>query len=214
MGHTCPVSESSSASPVMGLRERKKLRTRATLRATAFELFRTQGYDETTVAEIAEAAEVSQTTFFRYFPSKEALVVEDDIDQFFMARVDELETLEGNVVTAIIRHALTVFASLDEGQRRGEAERLRLLTSTPSLRGAWLGEQERSIALLADTLSQRFGLDEFDARVIGGALMGASMASMSAVPADGSQDLAPRLERIAEVFEHLDRPARHTNRQP
>jgi AcrR family transcriptional regulator len=200
MGHTCPVSESSSASPVLGLRERKKLRTRSTLRASAFELFRKQGYDETTVAEIAEAADVSQTTFFRYFPSKEALVVEDDVDQLFLARMEELDNVEGNVVTAMLRHASVVFTSLDEGQRESESERLRLLTSTPSLRGAWLGEQERSIALLADTLSGRFGMDEFDARVIGGALIGASMAAMSA---EESLDLPARLERIARVFESL-----------
>ena len=205
MGHTGPVSESSSASPVLGLRERKKLRTRATLRACAFELFRAQGYDETTVAEIAEAADVSQTTFFRYFPNKEALVVEDDIDQFFLASVDRLDHVEGNLVTAMIRQALVVFEGLDEGQRAGESERLRLLMSTPSLRGAWMGEQERAIALLADTLTTRLGMDEFDARVVGGALMGASMAALSS--GDVSvEDLPARLERIARVFENLDAP--------
>ena len=207
MGHTCPVSESSSASPVLGLRERKKLRTRANLRTRAFELFHRQGYDETTVAEIAEAADVSQTTFFRYFPSKEALVVEDDVDQFFLARIDELDQAEGNLITAMIRQALVVFDSLDQEQRSGESERLRLLMSTPSLRGAWMGEQERAIEMLAQTLTTRLGVDEFDARVIGGALMGASMAALSAT--DASEDnLAGRLERIAEVFENLDVPRR------
>jgi AcrR family transcriptional regulator len=205
MGHTGPVSESSSTSPGLGLRERKKLRTRATLRAVAFELFRQRGYDETTVAEIAEAADVSQTTFFRYFPSKEALVVEDDVDQFFLARVEELEHVEGNLVTAMIRHAVTVFSSLEDGQREGESQRLRLLMSTPSLRGAWMGEQERAINLLADTLTTRLGMDPFDARVVGGALMGASMAALSS--GDVSvEDLPARLERIARVFENLDAP--------
>jgi AcrR family transcriptional regulator len=203
MGHTGPVSESSSASAGLGLRERKKLRTRATLRAAAFELFRRQGYDETTVAEIAQAADVSQTTFFRYFPSKEALVVEDDIDQFFLAGVEELEHVEGNVITAMIRHAQDVFASLEDGQREGESQRLRLLMSTPSLRGAWMGEQERAIALLADTLTTRLGMDPFDARVVGGALMGASMAALSSDDVS-VEELPARLERIARVFENLD----------
>ena len=203
MGHTGPVSESSSTSPVLGLRERKKLRTRAALRASAFELFRRQGYDETTVAQIAEAADVSQTTFFRYFPSKEALVVEDDIDQFFLAGVGQLEHVGGNLVSTMIRHALVVFESLEESQREGESERLRLLMSTPSLRGAWMGEQERAIALLAETLTNRLGMDEFDARVVGGALMGASMAALSAGDVE-SDHLSGRLERIARVFESLD----------
>ncbi|MFJ7072980.1 TetR family transcriptional regulator [Streptomyces sp. NPDC098781] len=61
------------------LRERKKQRTRDALLRTALELFTTQGYERTTVDDIAEAVDVSQRTFFRYFAGKEeaALAVED-----------------------------------------------------------------------------------------------------------------------------------------
>src|SRR5215470_9181781 len=60
-----------------GLRERKKAKTRAAIRQHAFQLFREQGYEATTVEQIAEAAEVSHSTFFRYFPTKEAVVLQD-----------------------------------------------------------------------------------------------------------------------------------------
>ena len=62
------------------LRERKKARTRASLREHALRLFREQGYQATTVEQIAAAAEVSPSTFFRYFPTKEDLVLQDDMD--------------------------------------------------------------------------------------------------------------------------------------
>ena len=56
------------------LRDRKKVRTRAAIVAAATELFTTRGYEQTTVADIAAAAEIGTRTFFSYFPSKEELL--------------------------------------------------------------------------------------------------------------------------------------------
>src|SRR5215470_5069758 len=71
--------------PAQGLRERKKAKTRAAIQRHALRLFREQGYEATTVTQIADAAEVSESTFFRYFPTKEHLVLEDDLDDALMA---------------------------------------------------------------------------------------------------------------------------------
>ena len=66
--------------PKLGLRERKKAKTRAAIQEQALRLFREQGYEETSIEAIAEAAEVSPSTVFRYFPTKPDLVIYDDLD--------------------------------------------------------------------------------------------------------------------------------------
>src|SRR5215211_2014028 len=60
-----------------GLRERKKQRTREAIVESAFELFDQRGFDGTTIADIAEAAEIAPRTFFSYFPSKDDVVFHD-----------------------------------------------------------------------------------------------------------------------------------------
>jgi AcrR family transcriptional regulator len=74
----------------MGLRERKKAQTRRAIEDAAFRLFEKRGYHATTVADLAEAADIAPRTFFAYFPSKEAVVFGD-----FDARFGDLETWLG-----------------------------------------------------------------------------------------------------------------------
>src|SRR3989440_9766897 len=64
----------AATQPKLGLRERKKRRTRETIVAVATKLFVEQGYEATTTAQIADAAEVSPSTFFKYFPTKADVV--------------------------------------------------------------------------------------------------------------------------------------------
>src|ERR1700722_7152467 len=96
-----------------GLRERKKARTRAALREHALRLFGEQGYHATTVEQIAAAAEVSPSTFFRYFPTKEDLVLQDDMDPL-LAEAIEHQPPELGVVAAVRASLRTVISNLDK----------------------------------------------------------------------------------------------------
>src|SRR6516165_1327783 len=66
----------AEASPELGLRERKKVRLRQQIIDTSIRLFRKRGYENTRVDDIVQILEISQPTFFRYFPSKDAVLRE------------------------------------------------------------------------------------------------------------------------------------------
>jgi AcrR family transcriptional regulator len=69
---------SAPTNPPPGLRERKKIKLHRAIQTAALRLFETRGYEHTTVEQIAEAAETSTTTFYRYFPTKEDVVLDND----------------------------------------------------------------------------------------------------------------------------------------
>src|SRR5437016_14623532 len=116
-----------------GLRERKKARTRAAIREHAFRLFRKQGYDATTVEQIAEAAEVSPSTFFRYFPTKEDVVLQDDMD---VRMIEALERQPAGVAPlaafrAAFRQMMSGYSAADFDEM---AEIMALTVSVPEVR--------------------------------------------------------------------------------
>ncbi|WP_282776191.1 MULTISPECIES: TetR family transcriptional regulator [unclassified Nocardia] len=159
------------------LRERKKERTRRAIRVEAFRLFREQGYAATTVEQIAEAAEVSPSTFFRYFPSKEQLVLADDLDPILIAKYRE-QPRELPALEAIKRAMLEAVAALDPSQFAFERERADLVRSVPELRGALAREMDRNVDLIAGMVAERVGRDarDVEVRALAGALIGAAEA--------------------------------------
>ncbi|MGW6866745.1 TetR/AcrR family transcriptional regulator [Streptomyces sp. NPDC054901] len=97
-----------------GLRESKKLRTRRQLAATALELFLERGFDAVSVADVAAAAEVSKPTLFRYFPTKEDLVLDRFADhQDEAARVVRERAAGRSPVGAVRDHFVAALAEGD-----------------------------------------------------------------------------------------------------
>ena len=155
---------SASPSPKQGLRELKKARTRQEIQRQALLLFQRQGYAATTVEQIAAAAEVSPSTFFRYFATKEDVVVYDDYDPKFVAAL--LRQPKELAPLAAMRAAIReVFSDVSEEQRGLEYERGRLINTEPVLRAHSFNTTLSSLELLAGAVAERVGRDPRDLEV-------------------------------------------------
>jgi AcrR family transcriptional regulator len=163
-----------------GLRERKKAKTRAAIREHALRLFENQGYAATTVDQIAEAADVSQSTFFRYFPTKEDVVLSDEYDPVIVAGL-RAQPPDLHPVEAIRRSIRTAFENISPAEWEREQFRQRLFRSVPELRARAVQQYVETIEMLAEVVAQRAGLpaDDFSARVVAGAVIGAALAAVS-----------------------------------
>ncbi|MEV0225784.1 TetR/AcrR family transcriptional regulator [Streptomyces sp. NPDC050704] len=141
----------------MGLRERKKMRMYQEVSDVAVSLFLEKGFEEVSVAEVAAAAEISKPTLFRYFPTKEDLVLHRFADhEAEAARVVGGRPAGQSVVEALRRHFLAGIERCDPvtglNDRPDVLAFHRLLYGTPSLVARLYGYLERSEAALAEAL--------------------------------------------------------------
>ncbi|AUA11643.1 Fatty acid metabolism regulator protein [Streptomyces malaysiensis subsp. malaysiensis] len=160
--------------PGLGLRERKKIKTRQAIRRAALRLFAEQGYEATPVDRIARAADVSSSTVFRYFPAKEDIVLTDEYDGLMAEAIRERPRDEPPA--ASLRHAVAELLGPSAGAERDELlARLALVRQVPALRARMSGCLADSGALLGEALAERSGRapDDFEVRVAVGAVLGA-----------------------------------------
>jgi len=186
----------------VGLRERKKLKTKAAIRKEAMRLFLDKGFDATTIEEIAAAVEISPSTFFNYFPTKEDVVFEDELDPLILAAFDAQP--EGtNPIRAIRNAMLTVFRALTPEQDRVMRERMALMTSTPSLRSAMLSQFADMVNQIAALVASRAGgsPSDFAIRNFAGALLGVMMSALLTAAEDPKADL---IEVADQALQHLE----------
>ncbi|KPM56124.1 TetR family transcriptional regulator [Frankia sp. R43] len=193
-------SRTDRATP--GLRERKKARTRAAIQTHALRLFREQGYQATTIEQIIDAADVSETTFFRYFPTKEHVVLQDDLDpliiEAFQNQPPELSPVQA--IRAAVRHQ---FDALTPEQRQAVRERTSLIVGEPALRAAMLDQISQAMLLLAEAIAQRTGRpkDALAVRAIAGSAVGAMLATLPALADDPHADLPALVDEALGYLE-------------
>ncbi|HEX9832753.1 MAG TPA: TetR family transcriptional regulator [Mycobacterium sp.] len=199
----------------LGLRERKKLRTRATLIDAAVDLCDRQGFDRTTVDQIAAIADVSPRTFSRYFATKEAIalaLVDEVLDRTAVELARQPREL--NHFEALLR-AYLAMANAAKVAAAGElsADRVmcivRILLSSPALRQAALEYRANSV----DTeLAERMGagVDERGPKLVSAVAGSVLMTALTDLAADGRDwsqlsidDVAERLETTFAEFTGL-----------
>jgi AcrR family transcriptional regulator len=173
----------------VGLRERKKARTRSAIRQHAMRLFREQGFAQTTVDQIAEAADVSPSTFFRYFPTKEAVILQDDYDERLVTAY-RAQPPELGPIPAMRAAFRQVFEEMSPEEIAEERERTLLVLSVPELHTQMMDEYTRGIRMIAGLIAERTGRDpnELTVRIFAGALVGVGLAAMMAWTEDPSAD--------------------------
>ncbi len=185
-----------------GLRERKKAKTRAAIREHALRLFRERGYSATTVEQIAAAAEVSPATFFRYFPTKEDVVLEVDMDLITLAEF-QAQPADLGPIPAMRAASATMAAGLSTADLARLRDTVELTMSVPEIRARAVDELTRTIEVMGEAIASRAGREPGDlaARNVAGAIVGVIMAVTLAAPDDGLDDM---FEKIDGALAHLE----------
>jgi AcrR family transcriptional regulator len=198
-----PDPAGSETSATGGLRERKKLKTRMAIQREAMRLFEHQGYDATTIEQIAEAVEISPSTFFNYFPSKEDVVFTDPYDPLFISAF--LARPSDEPVLDAIRHTVNEsLGAVFERDRDVILARTRLIMSVPALGARVWEDVKRTLELFCTVVAERLGRDpgDFELRVATMSVISAmTMASMEWARTDGSADMMDLINRALDVVE-------------
>ena len=195
------MSDDPVTRPV-GLRERKKARTRDAIQRHALRLFAEQGYEATTIEQIAEAAEVSPSTFFRYFPTKEDVVLADEYDPMILAAF-HAQPADVPPVRALRNAVREVSDGFAEEERAAIRERWLLSIAVPQVRAAALLNVTSGIDMIAAALARRADREEpdFTDRTVAGALVGVWMSALFHWGEHPEQDMFATIDRAMELIE-------------
>ncbi len=177
----------------------KREQTRSRLTECALDLFDRQGFEATTVGQIAAAAQVTPMTFFRYFPTKESVLLEDPYDPIIAASVAaQPRTLAPLVrVTRALRQA---WARIPEPDSDVVRRRVRIVAGTPSLRAAAIGNSAKSEDIIVEALTDA-GVGALAARAAAAAVMAAMGAALFEWGLHADLTLTEAVHKVLDVLE-------------
>ncbi|MEO8519200.1 MAG: TetR family transcriptional regulator [Dermatophilaceae bacterium] len=144
-----------------GLRELKKERTRKTIQQEALRLIAIRGYEGTTCEQIAAAAEVAPATLFRYFATKEDIVLQDGYDPLIADAIRARPARESSL-TAVRRGLADAMAVVYQGDIEAIRQRTALILSVPGLKARSREQQDSLVTHLTSALAKRSGLSDTD----------------------------------------------------
>ncbi len=193
-----------SSSP--GHRDRKKQRTRRTIERVALDLFEENGFDGTTIDQIATAADIAPRTFFHYFPSKEHVVLTD-----YASRLDRIvEALTASrpdqAPWTALQAAFSSVAADYESEREHLLRRFRIIRATPSVAARNLQMQTAWEDAVTDAVAGWLGADparDLRPRLIAGAALAAMRASLGRWLIDDGTSRLP--DHVAYCFDLMEK---------
>jgi AcrR family transcriptional regulator len=187
-----------------GLRERQRIKARRTIQERALDLFDARGFDAVTIEEIAAAAEVSPSSVYRYFGTKEGLLVADEFDSMSQEALDDILDVNdpvGSLLQAVLRYEATPeqTSPIDDTQRIDDPQRLprtakspwrrvRYFFQEPSVRAAACAALDRASQRIAPLMVTDGGLTGTQARVAANALVFGYFAALEQWYLDGGTD--------------------------
>jgi AcrR family transcriptional regulator len=188
----------------LGIRERKKQRTRQALRQAALKLFLERGFEATTIADITAAADVAPRTFFSYFQTKEDVVLDEGPQRFDQLQQTLGQRPHGEPLLAAFRRAAREIAADMQTQSDQQRALARIVGSTPAIQarirermGQW---EEQLAAMIAE--ERNAPPDDLDSHVVAAALVGVLRSVQRvAVAAEMQLDLPALMDHAFDLVE-------------
>jgi len=193
--------------PQTGRRERKKQRTREALIDAAFTLFAENGFEATTVEEIADTVDVSSRTFFRYFSSKEDVVLTYQEEQFHaLTEALAARPPDEPVITAMRNAGVAMMRACEEGEFGLDPQKFtcvqQLMESSPTVFSRSLEHGQKKQTEITRIIAERMGVDptkDLRPHVAAGAGSCAFRAALEV----WQHGTAPHAKRLSDVVDQV-----------